>query len=196
MVGLKRARGVDLGLQYQVQTSYGTFTSPTQATYLDSFRLAGASADAYLKWKGISRLDWAWKGFDVVATVRYTDGFHEIIFHDSFFPDGKKEHWVKQTWFFDAQATYDFKFAPPVEALPASGTSKSSDETIRGNEQRTVVGWKNCLNNTSITIGCNDVLGQDPPKAYGNRFGNPFGYPAAIYDPTGRFVYVTLRKKF
>ena len=83
-----------------------------------------------------------------------------------------------------------------MEALPASGNSKSSDETIRGNEQRTVVGWKNWLSNTSITIGCNNVLGQAPPKAYGNRFGNPFGYPAAIYDPTGRFVYVTLRKKF
>lgn len=185
MVGLKRARGVDLGLQYQVQTSYGTFTSLTQATYLDSFRLAptasapavevsnagfGASADAYLKWKGISRLDWAWKGFDVGATVRYTDGFHEIIFHDSFFPDGKKEHWVKQTWFFDAQATYDFKFAPPVEALPARGNSKSSDETIRGNEQRTIVGWKNWLSNTSITIGCNNVLGQDPPQGIRQPF--------------------------
>jgi outer membrane receptor protein involved in Fe transport len=83
-----------------------------------------------------------------------------------------------------------------VEALPASGNSKSSDETIRGNEQRTIVRWKNWLSNTSITIGCNNVLGQAPPKAYGNRFGNPFGYPAAIYDPTGRFVYVTLRKKF
>jgi len=209
--GTQRARGVDLGLQYQVQTSYGTFTSLTQATYLDSFRLApaagapavevsnagiGASADAYLKWKGISRLDWTWKGLDVVATVRYTDGFHEITFHDSFFPDGKKEHWVKQTWFFDAQATYDFKFAPPVEALPVSGYSKSSAERIRGNEGRTVVGWKNRLNNTSITIGCNNVFGQDPPKAYGEGFGNPFGYPAAIYDPTGRFLYVTLRKKF
>ena len=124
--GAQRARGVDLGLQYQVQTSYGIFTSLTQATYLDSFRLApasapavevsnagfGASADAYLKWKGISRLDSTWKGLDVVATVSYTDGFHEIIFHDSFFPDGKKEHWVKQTWFFDAKATYDFKIRP------------------------------------------------------------------------------------
>ncbi len=92
--GAQRSRGVDFGVQYQLQTSFGTFTSLTQATYLDSFRLAasenepvlevsnsaaGSSDDAYLKWKGISRLDWAWKGFDLVATVRYTSGFHEIF---------------------------------------------------------------------------------------------------------------------
>ena len=34
-----RARGVDFGIQYQYQSPFGTFTSLTQATYLDSFRL-------------------------------------------------------------------------------------------------------------------------------------------------------------
>ncbi|PYL62900.1 MAG: hypothetical protein DMF25_11380, partial [Verrucomicrobia bacterium] len=35
--GKENARGVDLGLQFQIQTRFGTFTSITQATYLDSF---------------------------------------------------------------------------------------------------------------------------------------------------------------
>ena len=194
--GSERARGVDLSLQYQLQTPFGIFTSLTQATYIDSFRQAaspgapalevsnaafGDSSDAYLKWKGISRLDWRWKGLDVVATVRYTDGFHEVIFRTQDFgipvPDGKKEHWVDAAWFFDAQATYDFALARPVETQP-------------------VASWKNWLNNTSITIGCNNVFGQDPPKAYGSMFTNPYGYPFFIYDGTGRFVYVSLKKKF
>ena len=51
------------------------------------------------------------------------------------------------------------------------------------------------LNDTSITIGCNNVFGQDPPKAYGFG-GSSTGYPGFIYDATGRFVYVTLRRKF
>ena len=38
--GSQTARGVDLGLQYQVPTSFGIFTSLTQVTYLDSFLLA------------------------------------------------------------------------------------------------------------------------------------------------------------
>lgn len=190
--GAERARGVDLSLQYQVQTSFGTFTSLTQATYLDSFRQAssagapalevsntglGDSSDAFLKWKGISRLDWAWKGLDIVATARYTDGFHEIIFHDPAFPDGKKEHWVDGTWFFDAQATYNFVLPAPLE-----GSSPA--------------GWKKWLRDTSLTIGCNNVFGQDPPKAYGSDLSNSYGYPGFIYDATGRLVYVTLTKKF
>ena len=55
--------------------------------------------------------------------------------------------------------------------------------------------WKRLLNNTSVTIGCNNVFGQDPPKAFGGFF-NAIGYPDFIYDSTGRFVYVSLKKKF
>ena len=35
--GRQNTRGVDLGLQYQLQTAFGTFTSLTEATYVDSF---------------------------------------------------------------------------------------------------------------------------------------------------------------
>jgi iron complex outermembrane recepter protein len=223
--GTQTARGVDLGLQYSVPTSFGIFTSLTQATYLDSFLLAQTvnsptvevsntgtfdSSDAYLKWKGISRFDWAWKHLDVVATVRFIDGFHEIIFRTMDtgipYPDGKKEHWVDGTWFFDAQATYDLKFIAPVEVQPVAGYSKGSQETVRGKDGKAVEAtqtanyampwWKNVFNNTSITIGCNNVFGQDPPQAYGGFRSSGFGYPASIYDATGRFVYISLTKKF
>ncbi|PYK98342.1 MAG: hypothetical protein DME32_14390, partial [Verrucomicrobia bacterium] len=38
--GSQKARGVDFGLSYQVETRFGTFTSLTQVTYLDSFLFA------------------------------------------------------------------------------------------------------------------------------------------------------------
>ena len=190
--GSERARGVDLSLQYQLQTPFGTFTSLTQATYIDSFRQAaspgapalevsnaafGDSSDAYLKWKAISRLDWRWKGLDVVATVRYTDGFSKSSCMVLFSRTQERTLQYIEPWSFDTQATYDFAFARPVETQPAAS-------------------WKNWLNNASITIGCNNVFGQDPPKAYGSMFTNPYGYPFFIYDGTGRFVYVSLKKKF
>ena len=204
-------------MQYQLQTPYGTFTSLSQATYLDSFRLAATedeagvevsntatpgSNDAFLKWKAVSRLDWAWKGFDVVVTARYTSGFHEILDSGPSFPDGKKEHWVDATLFFDAQATYTFDLIAPIQAQPVAGYSKDSQEIIRGKDGQdkpalttnySMPSWKNLLSHTSITIGCNNVFGQDPPKAPG-AFG--FGYPGTIYDATGRFVYFSLTKKF
>lgn len=215
-----------MGLQYQLQTSFGTFTSLTQASYLDSFvfqgtiesrglELAGFSAnsstlgDGYLKWKGISRLDWAWKGFDLVGTARYTGGYHEKLLGSEFTANGQlKEHYVKQTWFFDAQLSYDFTFATPVAANSAvPGYSKDAKEVVRGKDGKAVEStetanysmpcWKNLVNNTTITVGCNNVFGQDPPVQKG-AFGasNANNFPGAIYDNVGRFVYAELTKKF
>src|SRR5205823_8443374 len=66
----QKANGVDFGLQYQYQTeSFGTFTSLTQVTYLNSFeiqrvaggpveQLAGVTTDpgqsqeGYYRWRG------------------------------------------------------------------------------------------------------------------------------------------------
>ena len=187
--GTQTARGVDLGLQYAVPTSFGIFTSLTQATYLDSFLLAQTvnsptvevsstgnfdASDAYLKWKGISRLDWAWKHLDVVATVRFIDGFHDR------YPNGLI-HYVSQTWFFDGQLSYDFSFVPPVENQPVAGYSKDARDVTMGKDGKATESavsqtvsvalplWKQVLNGTAITIGCNDIFGTDPPKAYGLR---------------------------
>ncbi len=128
--GTQKVRGADFGLVYQLQTSFGTWTSNAQATFLDSYQFSSTpgerqrelrsspiddfSDDAYLKWKGISRLDWAWQGFGVAATARYRDGFHE-------FDVNGNEHWVKQTWFFDLQASYEFRVAPEKEGELGTG---------------------------------------------------------------------------
>ena len=219
--GQERARGIDFGIQYRYQSPFGTFTSLTQVTYLDSFRLAltpgdpalevsnqptaPTADDAYLKWKGRTSLDWTWNQFDIFATMNYTDGFHEILFTAPFLPDTKKEHWVKTTWIFDVQGTYNIAFTPPVESQPVAGYSKDSKEVVRGKDGKAVETgqtanysmpcWKNLLNNTSITVGCNNVFGTDPPKTFGG-FGNAVGTPDFIYDSIGRFVYVSLTKKF
>ncbi len=221
--GRQNTRGVDLGLQYQLQTAFGTFTSLTQATYVDSFIFQGTEqsrgleisgrvvddlgGDAILKWRGKSRLDWAWNGIDIITTVNYLDGFKEKIFgQDS--NGNLKEHYVHGTFFIDLQGSYDFTFAAPVESQAVAGYSKDSKEVVRGKDGKAVETaasqtagyglpvWKQVLNNTTITVGCNNVFGQDPPKQIGNNFSNANGYPGFIYDDIGRFVYVQLTKKF
>ena len=215
--GGEEARGLDIGCQYQVQTPYGTFTSLTNAYYLDQFRQQfvvngpfteqrgtttsqGASLDGYLKWRGDSRLDWNWNGFDIVGTVRFRDGFEEH-------KPNLLLHWVHATWFIDGQASYDFTFVAPVENQAVAGYSKDAKDVVRGKDgkatetaaaQTATYGlpiWKRILNGTSITVGCNDIFGQDPPDAFGEG-GNAEGIPGGLYDQTGRFVYVSLTKKF
>jgi iron complex outermembrane receptor protein len=221
-IGNQESRGFDFALQYQKPTRWGTFTSLTQATYLDEFifqgfifrefgpdngNLAGRTTDpglsneGWYKWKGTSSLDWTWNHFDIIGTVRYWDGFHE-------FTPNLHQHWVDQRFLFDLQASYDFTGLVPVESKPVPGYSKDAKDVARGKEPSIketalvqtanygVSAWRRFLfEGTIITVGCNNVFDQDPPKAFGEG-GNGVGYPGFTYDATNRFWYARLTKKF
>jgi iron complex outermembrane recepter protein len=215
--GLQKARGVDFGLSYQVETQLGTVTWLTQATYLDSFLFAevpgaqvkelrsgvrpgNGSDEGYLKWRANSQIDWAWKSFDLGLTAHYLDGFHEILTKTAFngvpYPNGIKEHWVKQTWFFDVRASYRFLVpsAPQAVAGYAKDTNSSGKERQPegiATPQMANCAWQRLLNDTTITLGCNNVFGHDPPAA-----AAPANYADFLYDSTGRFVYLSLTKRF
>jgi len=222
-LGSQEARGYDFTLQYQRQTPWGTFTSLTQATYLDEFlfpqfiegefgpnpgNLAGRTTDpatsneGWYKWKGTSQLDWNWNHIDIIGTVRYIDGFHE------FEGNGFTQHWVDATWRFDIQGSYDFSGLVPVESKPVPGYSKDAKDVARGKEPSIketaaaqtanygVSAWRRFLfDGTIITFGVNNLFDQDPPAASGEK-GNGQNYPGATYDATNRFWYARLTKKF
>ena len=162
--------------------------------------VASTADDGYLRWRGNSSVDWSWNGWDVLTTMRYLDGFHEL-------KGNGLNHWVSQTWFLDGQASYDFTFVPPVENTPVAGYSKDAKDMEKAKDGKSMesstaqtanVGlpwWKRSLNGTTVTIGCNDIFGEDPPAAYGFG-GNSTKYPGFLYDATGRFVYFQIKKKF
>ncbi len=215
--GSQKARGADFSLSYQIQTRFGMLTWLTQASYLDSFQFAevpgqpeselrsglrpGIESDdeGYLKWRANSRIDWAWKGLDLGMTVHYLDGFHEILNIGPQFPNGIKEHWVKQTWFFDVRGSYRFHFEEPVAVQAVAGYGKgssTSDSELKQSATAQTANyglpvWKQLLDDTTITLGCNDVFDHDPPQSAALA-----NYPGFLYDSTGRFVYVSLKKNF
>ena len=199
----QKANGIDFGLQYVKDTSFGTFTSLTQATYLNSFevqrveggpteQLAGVTTDpgqsqeGYYRWRGTSRLDWAWKGFDIIGTVRYIDGFHE---QDADLND----HDVGHRWLFDIQASYDFSALVTKSSSPSYSKDPKAPVSTADSGQMSFC--DHLLNGTIITVGCNNIFDKDPPFSSGQG-GNAVAYPGFTYDPTGRFVYVRLTKKF
>ena len=237
--GRQIAKGIDLSLQYQYQTTnWGTFTWSNDWTYLESFlfQLNGAAkthevsgrvnndpfegaffgqvtiGDGWLKWKGISRLTWDWNNFDLTVAGRYYDGFKEERTERKLgcWNRGKPNGEMRQlstlsapTWFMDGQMSYTLVFTQPVEQRPVAGYSKDGKEVKSGKDKEVVpqwaVGmpcWKTLLNNTTYTLGCNNMLGADPPKAFGTFNGNSNNYPGGLYDNLGRFWYVQLVKKF
>jgi iron complex outermembrane recepter protein len=199
----EKANGVDFGIQYQLPTSFGTFTSLTQVTYLNSFEVQpvadgpifqlagvttdpGASQEGYYRWRGNTSLDWAWKGFDIIGTLRYINGFIEQD------PDLNTRN-VERRWLFDLQASYDFSALVSKPSSPTS--SKDGKTSVSTDASGQMSFWDQMLNGTTFTIGCNNVFDNDPPFASGQG-GNSVGYPGFTYDSTGRFYYVRLTKKF
>jgi outer membrane receptor for ferrienterochelin and colicin len=218
--GRQNARGADLGMQYQIQTQFGTFTALSQWAYLDQFvfqptiqsfgrnvinQVSNISyGDGWFRWKGVSRFDWAWHNFDLNATWHYIGGFREIIINNTpNFPNLVHEHFAHPTNFIDGQASYSLIFTPPVEQAPVAGYSKDGKEMMTSKDGKAVEStaaysmpcWQTILNNSTITIGCNNIFGQDPPRTFGFFFGGP-NYPYVEYDDIGRFWYVELKKKF
>ncbi len=152
--GRMRSNGVDLGLQYQIETGVGTFNLLSRWAYLNEMviafpntrprEVAGMSSSewflgpffgditnpqAWLKWKGDTTLDWTWHNWDMNWTVHTLDGYWEItrtINSDGFF----KRHRVSPTWFTDVQLSYSLIFTPPVEAAPVPGYSKGGKEVV------------------------------------------------------------------
>ncbi len=214
-LGSQKANGIDFTLLYQRDIPWGTLTWLTQATYLYNFEFPqgetalglglgssnlvgfttnpGASNEGYYEWKADTRLDWAWKGFDIAGTVRYIDGFDEL-------DPNLVPRYVEYTIRLDLQASYDFTSLIPVESKPVPGYSKDSAKSLSSTEAATASVMENSirsrlLNGTVLTIGCNNVFDDDPPFSSGEG-GNAVGYPGFTYDATGRFVYVRLTKKF
>ncbi|MFZ1219776.1 MAG: TonB-dependent receptor plug domain-containing protein [Chthoniobacterales bacterium] len=200
----QKANGIDFGMQYQYPTTFGTITSTTQLTYLNSFevqrveggvteQLAGVTTDpgqsqeGYYRWRGNTRLDWNYKGFDLIGTVRLISGFIEQD------PDLNTRN-VDRRWLVDLQASYDFS-ALVHETPESPNTSKDSKASVTTSASGRLSFWDNLLKGTTFTVGCNNVFDTDPPFASGQG-GNSVGYPGFTYDATGRFYYMRLTKKF
>ena len=105
----------------------------------------------------------------------------------------------------DLIASYTFnlpRLAPPV---PVPGFAKDGAKNVKtkDSKEKNVVpistaecnpcGWRAWLNNTTISVGIQNVLDQDPPFAAG-AFEN--GYDESLATIKGRFWYVQVKKRF
>jgi outer membrane receptor protein involved in Fe transport len=123
-------------------------------------------------------------GFETGVTVNYIDSYDDQI---------ELTRHVGSFTTVDLQASYEFTFTP--DELPnyskdkggKGGSGKAAKETVPG----TLTGWKKWLNGTKITVGCLNVGDVEPPFANIEE-----GYDTQTADPTGRFIYASLRKKF
>jgi hypothetical protein len=103
----------------------------------------------------------------------------------------------------DLIASYTLNLAPPAPA-PVPGLAKDGGKNtkVKDREKNVVpvstaeynwCGWRAWLNNTTIALGIQNVLDEDPPFAAGSSEN---GYDESLATIKGRFWYVQIKKRF
>ena len=107
---------------------------------------------------------------------------------------------------FDLLLNYTFNLPPPAPA-EVPGFAKDGGKNVmrsgKDGKEKNVVpvstaeygcsNWQWWLNNTTVTLGMQNVTDEDPPFVAGS-FEN--GYDESIATIKGRFWYVGLKKRF
>jgi iron complex outermembrane receptor protein len=104
----------------------------------------------------------------------------------------------------DLILNYTFNLPPSAPAdVPGLAKDGGKSVTVKDGKEKNAMpastaeynpcGWRSLLNNTTLTLGMQNVLDADPPFVAGN-FEN--GYDESLATIKGRFWYVQLKKRF
>jgi iron complex outermembrane receptor protein len=104
----------------------------------------------------------------------------------------------------DLIASYTFNLPPPAAAeVPGSAKDGGKNVKMMDGKEKTVMpvstaeytscGWHGWLNNTTITLGMQNVFDENPPFVAGSGEN---GYDESLATIKGRFWYVQLKKPF
>jgi hypothetical protein len=151
-------------------------------------------------------------GFDAGATVHYTGQYEDdnISLTGSSKPQEprsgplpwrarKISEWVT----LDLIASYTFNLPPPAAAaVPGLAKDGGKDVKMKDDKEKNVLsvstaeynpcGWRAWLNNTTVSLGMQNVFDSDPPFAVGVNIN----YDTSLATIKGRFWYVQLKKRF
>jgi outer membrane receptor protein involved in Fe transport len=152
-------------------------------------------------------------GFDTGATVHFTGQYEDLnqILTVSSKPQEPRSGplpWrarkVSEWLTLDLIASYTFNLPPPASAA-VPGLAKDAGKIVKmkdGKEKDVMplstteynpCGWRAWLNNTTLTLGMQNVFDSDPPFVAGAILNN---YDQSLATIKGRFWYVQAKKKF
>ena len=152
-------------------------------------------------------------GFDTGATVHCTGQYEDDNIDLTGSPKPQMPRsgpfaWrarkVREWITLDLIASYTFNLPPPASvALPGLAKDGGKNVKMKDGKEKNITpvssaeynpcGWRAWLNNTTISLGMQNVFDEDPPFVAG-AFGN--NYDQSLATIKGRFWYVQLKKRF
>jgi iron complex outermembrane recepter protein len=157
--------------------------------------------------------DTSMQGLDVGAVVHYTGQYEDDNVSLTGLPKPQTPRsgplpWrarkVREWVTLDLILNYTFNLPPPAPAgVPGLAKDGGKNVKVKDGKEKNVMplstaeynpcGWRAWLNNTTITLGMQNVFDEDPPFVAG-AFEN--GYDESLATIKGRFWYVQLKKRF
>jgi iron complex outermembrane receptor protein len=219
-LALIQTEGLDYAASYQLDTSifdhgnFGTLTFNFNGNYLDRFvvkdptlghftdnftgRVIGPRYGSYPRNHWYASVFYDLGGLDTGLVVHYVGQYL----------DQDESRRIREWTTLDLVLNYTFHRPQSVtERVPGYDKDASKNAGVTDREDKNVTpvctteysssGWRAWLNNTTITLGMNNVLDQDPPFIKGvNTAANPNGYDPWQANIRGRIWYVALKKRF
>jgi iron complex outermembrane receptor protein len=228
--GKRFVQGMDITAAYQLPwTNFGTFTFSTGYNYFFTWKaeaVPGAGTHSFLGdynngtiplapgalpyHKGFLRGEWAWKGFDFVATGNYISSFNDDsafylatdaagqqiarpIYGSGSDPQYPFYRRVTDYMTLDMQLRYEFvkPEIAPVDTKGFSKDGKSAVTQVAGADNSTI--WQRMLWGTTLRIGVNNAFDRTVPSVLGAFNDN---YDTSLYSIRNRYWYVGINKKF
>jgi iron complex outermembrane recepter protein len=211
--------GLDYAANYQLDTSIfghgslGTFTFSFNGNYLDRFveqagptglkvnfngRFVGPRFGSFPRNHWYASLFYDLGGLDTGLIVHYVGQYWADRVHTR-----KIGEWTT----LDLVVNYTFHLPPTVtEPVPGHAKDASKNAEVTAGEDKKVSpvstaeysssGWRTWLNNTTVTLGMNNVFDQDPPLLPADPVVAGNGYDPWQANIRGRVWYVALKKRF
>jgi iron complex outermembrane receptor protein len=190
--------GVDMGLNYVIgdpNENYGQFTFTLDGTLLLNYVSIGGGSytenigqdsgglGPYSRYRQDTSVTWDYHNFSFTVSNDFASGYTDTDAQpvNSGLPDSGNaiERSVASYITFDLQASYTFDKADIDKIAPAP----------KGGFD-----WRSIVDGTRITLGCNNVYDFQPP--FTANPNDTLGYDPDYADPTGRFLYAEISKKF
>ena len=167
--------------------------------------LGGLDVGAVVHWTGQYEDD----NVDITGNKPQTPrtSLVDVTAHGKFTPAGADSPFARKisAWTtLDLILNYTFNFPAPAPAeVPGFAKDGGKNVKMKDGKEKNVVpvstaeygcsNWKWWLNNTTVTLGMQNVLDENPPFVLGN-FEN--AYDESLTTIKGRFWYVGLKKRF
>jgi hypothetical protein len=140
-------------------------------------------------------------GLDTGFTVHYIGQYWDDRFSTHDLKGRKIREWTTVDWILN----YTFNFPAPAAQNEVAGYAKDGGKNakMKGGKDKNVTpvstaeynpcGWRAWLNNTTVTLGMNNIFDAEPPFVAG---ASENGYDEATANIKGRTWYVALTKRF